>query len=224
VIESAEHIAAARDALREISGMYLTPIMEGRYHPAYLNQQAGDAPAFTDEQMRVIGTPLDFVGLNLYAPTYVRHDPAAPNGWSIVRCDEKYPRMDMPWLNVGPAINYWGPRLVSELWRVPAVYITENGCANPDQPTAQNEIWDTARVMYLQQHLIHAHRAVAEGYPLRGYFLWSLMDNFEWACGYTKRFGICYVNYDTLERVPKLSARFYSDVIRRNAVGGGEIA
>jgi beta-glucosidase len=75
--------------------------------------------------------------------------------------------------------------------------------------------------MYLQQHLIHAHRATAEGYPLKGYFLWSLVDNFEWAFGYTKRFGIHYVNFQTQERTPKLSAQFYADVIRRNAVGGG---
>jgi beta-glucosidase len=74
--------------------------------------------------------------------------------------------------------------------------------------------------MYLQQHLIHLHRAVSDGIPVKGYFLWSLMDNFEWAMGYTRRFGIFYVNYETLERTPKLSAAFYGDVIRRNAVGG----
>jgi beta-glucosidase len=128
--------------------------------------------------------------------------------------------MQMPWLFVGPSITYWTPRLLCETWKVPAVYITENGCAVDDQPNARGEILDTARVMYLQEHLIHAHRAVAEGYPLNGYFLWSLMDNFEWACGYTRRFGVYYVNYETLERTPKLSARFYAEVIRRNAVGG----
>jgi beta-glucosidase len=74
--------------------------------------------------------------------------------------------------------------------------------------------------MYLQQHLIHAHRAIGEGYPLKGYFLWSLMDNFEWAYGYTRRFGIHYTNYETQQRTPKLSAKFYADVIRRDAVGG----
>jgi beta-glucosidase len=128
--------------------------------------------------------------------------------------------MHMPWLNIGPSITYWGPRLVSENWKVPAIYITENGCAYPDRPTEKNEIFDTARVMYLQQHLIHASRATSEGVPLKGYFLWSLMDNFEWAFGYTKRFGIHYVNYETMQRTPKLSARFYADVIRRNAIGG----
>jgi len=75
-------------------------------------------------------------------------------------------------------------------------------------------------MMFLQNHLIHMQRATAEGIPVKGYFLWSLLDNFEWAFGYTKRFGICYVNYETLQRIPKLSAKFYSAVIERNAVGG----
>jgi beta-glucosidase len=220
VRETPQDIAAAREAMRELSGMYLTPILEGAYHPRYLEAQGADSPVFTEEEMRVINAPLDFVGLNLYAPTYIRHAPETPRGWAHLPCDDAYPRLSMPWLFVGPSIIYWAPRLVAEAWRVPAIYITENGCANPDRPDASNEIWDTARVMYLEQHLIAAHRAVAEGYPLKGYFLWSLMDNFEWACGYTKRFGIHYVNYDTLERTPKLSAKFYGDVIRRNAVGG----
>lgn len=220
VRETETDIAAARAALRELTGMYLMPIMEGAYHPAYLQSQGDDAPRFTEEEMRVIATPLDFVGLNLYAPTYIRPAPGSPGGWAQLPCDEAYPRMNMPWLAVGPSILYWAPRLVAELWKVRAIYVTENGCAHPDRPDAQGEIWDTARVMYLQQHLVAAHRAVAEGYPLRGYFFWSLLDNFEWAFGYTKRFGLHYVNYETLERTPKLSAKFYADVIRRNAVGG----
>jgi beta-glucosidase len=220
ILETPEHIAAAREALRELSGMYLTPIFEGQYHPAYLEDAGDDAPSFTDDEMAAIASPIDFLGLNLYAPTYARHDPSSARGWSAVDCGPGYPRMDMPWLAVGPSIMYWGPRLVSEAWSAPAIYITENGCANPDRLTPGNEIMDVGRVMYLQEHLIHLHRAAVR-YPVKGYFVWSLMDNFEWACGYTKRFGICYVNYETQERTPKLSAEFYSGVIARNAVGGG---
>jgi beta-glucosidase len=220
VRETPGDIQAAKEAMREKSGMYLTPIMEGAYHPAYLEDEGPDAPLFTDTEMAVIASPLDFAGFNLYAPTYIRSAPGTPRGWAELPCDEHYPRLDMPWLNIGPSILYWTPRLASELWNVPAIYITENGAANPDRPDSQNEIWDTARSMYLQQHLIALHRAVAEGYPVRGYFCWSLLDNFEWAFGYTRRFGLCYVNYETQQRIPKLSARFYSDVIRRNAVGG----
>ncbi|HEX4084924.1 MAG TPA: GH1 family beta-glucosidase [Chthoniobacteraceae bacterium] len=219
VRETPEDIRAAKEAMRARSGMFLTPIMEGAYHPSYLDQAGPDAPHFTDEEMRTISTPIDFLGFNLYAPTYIRAAPESPAGWAEIPCDENYPRLQMPWLFIGPSILYWTPRFASELWKVPAIYITENGAAYPDRPDANGEIWDTARAMYLQQYLTALHRAVAEGHPVRGYFCWSLMDNFEWAFGYTRRFGICYVNYETLERTPKLSARVYSDIIRRNAVG-----
>jgi beta-glucosidase len=219
VRETEEDIAAAREAMRETS-VFMTPIMEGAYHPRWLEDQGADAPVFTEEEMKVIHSPLDFVGLNLYAPTYVRHAPESARGWAHLPCDASYPRLTMPWLFLGPSILYWAPRLVSETWKPKAIYITENGCAHPDHPDSTGEVWDTARVMYLQQHLIAAHRAVTEGYPLHGYFLWSLMDNFEWAFGYTRRFGLLYVNYETMKRTPKLSAKFYADVIRRNAVGG----
>lgn len=220
ILETEADIGAAREALRDMSGMYMTPICEGHYHPNYLVEQGGDAPVFTTEEMKIISTPLDFVGLNLYSPTYIKHDPESPKKWSVVHIGDEYPKMHMPWLNIGPSILYWGPRLVVENWRVPAVYITENGCAYPDKPNAKGDVVDLGRMMYLQNHLIHLHRATADGYPVKGYFLWSMLDNFEWATGYTKRFGITYVNYTTQQRIPKLSAKFYSEVIRRNAVGG----
>ena len=116
IIETPENISAAKEALRELAGMFLTPIMEGRYHPAYLEDQGPDAPTFTDEQMKTIQTPLDFIGLNQYAPTYVQHDPAAKRGWSQLPCDASYPKMHMPWLNIGPSILYWGARLCRDNW------------------------------------------------------------------------------------------------------------
>ena len=220
VRETPDNVRLAKEAMREMAGMYLTPILEGAYHPAYLAAQGADAPTFTDDEMRTIATPLDFVGLNLYTPTYVRPDASVSRGWSAIPHDETYPRMVMPWLGLGPSILYWGPRLVAETWGVKSIYITENGCANGDRQHADGQVYDTARMMYLQNHLVQAHRAVDEGVPLHGYFLWSLMDNFEWATGYTRRFGLCYTNYETQARTPKLSAAFYRDVIRRNAVGG----
>jgi beta-glucosidase len=98
------------------------------------------------------------------------------------------------------------------------VYISENGCSSEDRIAADGQIYDTDRVMYVRNHLIHSHRAVSEGWPLRGYFWWSLTDNFEWAEGYSQRFGIFYVDYKTEKRTPKLSAAFYREVIARNAV------
>jgi beta-glucosidase len=128
--------------------------------------------------------------------------------------------MHVEWLTIAPAVLYWSPRHAAELWKLPAIYITENGCPSPDRPDENNEIMDTGRVMFLQQYLIHAHRCAAEGYPLQGYFLWSMMDNFEWTHGYTKRFGIYYTNYRTLERIPKLSAEYYKQVIANNTCVG----
>ena len=125
--------------------------------------------------------------------------------------------MASPWLIVGPEVAYWGVRQVSELWGPKVLYISENG-ASADDPVQNGRIDDADRVMYLRNYITSFHRAVAEGYPLKGYFLWSLMDNFEWADGYSKRFGIHYVDFATQKRTPKLSAAWYKEVIKRNAV------
>jgi beta-glucosidase len=219
VLERPEHISAAKEALRALSGMFLTPIFEGAYPESYLTEQGVDAPKFTDAEMRTISTPLDLLGLNLYTPVIVRAEPHNPRGWTIDPFGESHPKMHMPWLNLFPSVLYWTPRLVSELWKPKAVYVTENGCAAPDAPDADGRVSDLSRLMYLQEHLVHAARATSEGVPLAGYFLWSLLDNFEWNYGYTKRFGVVHVDFATQKRTPKLSAHFYADVIRRNAVG-----
>jgi beta-glucosidase len=126
--------------------------------------------------------------------------------------------MASPWLYVGPEALYWGPRHVAKIWNVREIYITENGCSAADVPAADGRVYDTDRVMYLRSYLSQLQRATAEGIPVRGYFLWSLMDNFEWADGYSNRFGLHYVDYETQKRTPKLSASFYKAVIARNAV------
>jgi beta-glucosidase len=126
--------------------------------------------------------------------------------------------MASPWLFIGPEGIYWSVRNVSELWKPKALYITENGCSSDDVLTSDGRIEDTDRVMFLRNYLTHLHRAAAEGYPIKGYFLWSLLDNFEWADGYSKRFGLHYVDYKTQERIPKLSAQWYREVIAKNAV------
>lgn len=220
LLETAEHIAAARTALRDKAGPFLTPILEGAYDGHYLKAAGADAPVFTDEEMKVISTPLDFVGVNLYAPAVIRHDPEAPRGWSEVAFNKDYPHMLAPWIKFGPQVLYWVPRLINELWKPKAIYITENGCADGDRLNERGEVLDLGRTMYLQQHMAQVHRAISDGVPVDGYFLWSLLDNFEWTSGYTERFGLIHVNYETLARTPKLSAQFYREVIRRNALGG----
>jgi beta-glucosidase len=101
---------------------------------------------------------------------------------------------------------------------VKEIYITENGASSTDRLASDGQIYDTDRVMYLRNYMTQMHRAISEGVPIRGYFLWSLLDNYEWADGYEKRFGIVYVDFTTQKRTPKLSASFYKDVIRSNRV------
>ena len=124
---------------------------------------------------------------------------------------KSYPHMASLWLNIGPEALYWGPRHVAKIWNVKEIYITENGCSSSDIPAADGLVYDTDRVMYLRNYLTQLQRAVADGVPVKGYFLWSLMDNFEWADGYTNRFGLHYVDYASQKRTPKLSANFYRE-------------
>ena len=218
VIETPAHIEAAKQAVRDDNAMFLTAIMEGRYLDSYLTAAGADAPRVAPGDMAAIGSALDFVALNVYAPIYVKADPAAPRGYTPLPHLASSPRMASPWLYVGPEVAYWAVRIVSELWGPKALYISENGCSADDPVNAGGGVDDADRIMYLRNYLGQFRRATAEGYPLDGYFLWSLMDNFEWADGYTKRFGVHYVDFATQKRTPKLSARWYGELIRRNAL------
>ncbi|MFZ0743624.1 MAG: GH1 family beta-glucosidase [Terracidiphilus sp.] len=217
VMESAEDLEAAHRATREENAPFLTTVMEGKYPDSYLEEQGANAPRVEPGDMKAIGSPLDFVGLNIYTPQYVRAD-GSPKGYAIEPMPDSYPHMYSPWITLGPECIYWGVRNVSEVWKPKALYITENGTSSDDVLTPEGRVDDVDRVMYLRNHLTHLHRAAAEGYPIKGYFLWSLLDNFEWADGYSKRFGIHYVDFKTEKRTPKLSAAWYKDVIANNAV------
>ena len=217
VIESREHIEAARKAMREENAMFLTVVQEGRYTDHYLKRLGASAPKFTAEEMEIIGSPMDFVGINIYQPTFVRAD-HSEKGYAVVPPPSSYPHMLSPWLTIGPEAIYWGPKLVSEIWKVREMYITENGASSADTLTPDGAVYDTDRVMFLRNYLTQLQRAVSEGVPVKGYFLWSILDNFEWADGYKKRFGIVYVDFATQKRTPKLSASYYKQVIHENAV------
>nr|AGU10033.1 Glycosyl hydrolase family 1 [uncultured organism] len=216
VIESPEHIAAAAKATREANAMFLGAVLEGRYIDAYLQAEGANAPRVQPGDMAAIGSPLDFVALNVYAPGYAAADGSA-KGYRILPHPSSAPRMASPWLYVGPEVMYWAVRQVSELWKPKAIYISENGCSSDDK-LVDGEVWDTDRVMYLRNYIANLHRAVAEGYPAKGYFLWSLLDNFEWADGYSKRFGVHYVDFETQKRTPKLSAKWYKALVAANAL------
>jgi beta-glucosidase len=217
VIESPEHIAAARKAFREENAMFLTVLEEGRYTDLYLKKLGADAPKFTAEELKIISSPMDFVGINVYQPQYVRAD-GSEAGYTVVPPPASYPHMYSPWLTIGPESLYWAPKLATDLWKVKEIYITENGCSSADTVAADGHVYDTDRVMFLRNYLSQLQRAIADGAPVKGYFLWSLLDNFEWADGYDKRFGIVYVDFKTQKRTPKLSADFYKNLIKANRV------
>lgn len=212
-----EHVDAARKAFREENASYLTVIQEGRYTDQYLKRLGPDAPTFTPEDLSIIGSKLDFVGLNVYTPTYVRAD-AGKTGYAVLPTPASYPHMFSSWLTVGPEALYWVPRFATELWHTPALYITENGASSTDTVAPDGHVYDTDRTMYLRNYLTQLQRSIAEGVPVKGYFLWSLLDNYEWADGYEKRFGITYVDFATQKRTPKLSAEFFKQTIATNAV------
>jgi beta-glucosidase len=214
-VEAAEHIRAAEIATRELNAPYLTVMLEGRYTDAYL---AAGAPRYTDQDLAAIATPVDFVGINVYMPShYVLATDVAP-GYRLVPFSPSHPRMAAPWHRIGPEALYWAPRHLATLWGAKEIYITENGCAAADVVAEDGNVYDTDRVMYLRNYLTQLQRATAEGVPVRGYFLWSPFDNFEWANGHALRFGLIHVDYATQKRTPKLSASFYREVIGRNAV------
>ncbi|HEY7428690.1 MAG TPA: GH1 family beta-glucosidase [Gemmataceae bacterium] len=218
VIETAENIQAAEIATRELNAQYLTVMLEGKYTDAYLKSAGADAPKFTDEDLKVIASPVDFVGINVYVPNeYILATDAAP-GYRFVPFNPSHPRMASPWHIIGPEALYWAPRHVAKLWKAKEIYITENGCAASDELAADGNVYDSDRIMFLRNYLTQLQRATSEGVPVRGYFLWSPMDNFEWSGGYATRFGLIYVDYKTQKRTPKLSASFYRETIARNAV------
>lgn len=217
VIEAEPHLQAALKATREGNAPFLTAVLEGQYSEAYLQKEGANAPKVQAGDMKIISSPIDYVGLNVYTPEYVRAD-SSPSGYSVLSRPASFPHMPSPWLFVGPEVIYWAVRNVSTLWKPREIFITENGCSADDVVSADGRVNDTDRLMYLRNHLTHLRRATSEGYPVNGYFLWSLLDNFEWADGYSKRFGIHYVDFKTQRRTPKLSAEWYKATIAGNAV------
>ena len=214
VIETEEHIAAARENYERINGQLMGPVLRGAYPDWWLAEVGSDAPDMQDGDMELIAQPTDFLGLNLYAGYFVRaSEPLQQIPWP-----KQFPQGDLPWINVTPQVLYWQIRLAREIFGAKTTYITEHGSAFDNEVTPEGEILDLDRRELIRNYLISLHRAVDEGFDCRGYFGWSVMDNFEWAEGYSKRFGLIHVDYQTQKRTPKLSAQWYSAVCRENRV------
>ncbi|MFI6826351.1 GH1 family beta-glucosidase [Kribbella sp. NPDC050241] len=226
-IHAASDSAADLDAARRIDGlrnrMFLDPLLAAKY-PADVLEDTGLTDWFAEQEadLPLIGAPLDFIGVNYYCPTTV----AAPEGpisspgqpstqpgsENVVAVDTGLPRTQMGWpiqatglRDILVTINKLAPEL--------PLYVTENGAAYLDEVTADGTVEDDERQEYLEQHIAVCRDLVSEGFPLKGYFAWSLMDNFEWAWGFSRRFGIVYVEYATQQRTVKKSGRWLKDFL-----------
>ena len=212
-------VEAARKRMFAVSGKhcwnntwFADPVVLGAYPQDGLQRFAADMPEMGPTDMETIAQPLDFYGVNVYHGEVVRA--TRGGGVQTVPYPAGGPRTAMDW-PVTPQALYWGPRFLYERYGLPLV-VTENGMANCDWVQEDGRVRDPQRIDYVRAYLRAYRRAAADGVDARGYFLWSIMDNFEWTEGYDKRFGLIYVDYDTGRRVPKDSARWYGRVIASN--------
>jgi beta-glucosidase len=218
VIDAPEYVEAAEKATREQNAAYMTVMLEGRYTDEYLAEAGGGTPTFTDDELKTISSPLDFVGINVYRPGCYVEPSDEPPGYREIPLNASHPKMQSVWHVLDPEVMYWAPRHVQSIWGAKSIFITENGCAASDVVADDGRVYDSDRLMFLRANLGQLQRATSEGVPVDGYFLWSAQDNFEWVWGYGNRFGLIYVDFDTLERTPKLSAEWFREAARQNAV------
>lgn len=218
--ESAADIEAARDATFTVPekgwtynySWYCDPVMLGRYPEQGLSFFGSDVPAFSDADLETMHQPLDMFGVNIYSAAVARA--GADGSIETVPGDRGYPMTMFRW-SINPEALYWGPKFLSERYGLPVV-ITENGLASMDWVHHDGKVHDPGRIDYLTRYLHQLRRACNDGVDVRGYFQWSIMDNFEWAEGYALRFGLVYLDYSTLERIPKDSYHWYAKVIASN--------
>ncbi|MDF2626202.1 MAG: beta-glucosidase [Symbiobacteriaceae bacterium] len=210
--------AAARLSDGFTNRWFLDPVLRGSYPQDMVDlytDRVGALDFIHDDDLPLIASPIDFLGVNFYERRIIGAEPLHDLGWKVVHppVSNGIPRTDLGWEIVPWCLTDLLKRLKADYGDVP-IYITENGAHFTDGPGADGQVHDVRRVAFLQGHFAAAHRAIAAGVNLKGYFCWSFMDNFEWAMGYSKRFGLIYVDYPTQRRIPKDSAFFLRDVIR----------
>ncbi len=200
-----------------INRWFLDPLV-GRGYPQDMVKSFGSAMEFVQAgDLDTISRPVDFMGVNYYTRNIARADDVSEEDnkqRTVFRGDEI---TEMDWEVYPEGIYNILGRLHFD-YAFPSIYITENGAAFPDKVGPDGQVDDPARLSYVKRHLEMVHRAIHVGVPVKGYFVWSLFDNFEWGFGYSKRFGIVYVDCQTQQRIPKSSAKWYRQVIRENAV------
>jgi beta-glucosidase len=210
------------------NGLYLGPVLHGRYPEHAPEELSPPAGLIAAGDLETISAPIDFLGVNYYQPIVLRAgDPddlrrhEVPARCGVPGVVEYRPgeleRTPMGWVADPAGLHQL---LVDVSGQAPGLrlYVTENGCAAEDYVNPDGEVNDLERVRYLHTHLEAAARAIKDGASLAGYYVWSLLDNFEWGWGYQKRFGIVFVDFGTQRRIPKASAAFYANVVRANAI------
>ena len=218
--ETPEDIEAARAAMFDIhqpalwnNTWWTDPVLLGQYPEDGLRAFGKDAPKVHPGDMELMSQPLDFYGVNIYNGQVVR---AGKEGQpEPVKLEDGNPITLFLW-KVSPTALYWGPRFLHERYGLPIV-VTENGMSNLDWVSLDGAVHDPQRIDFLERYIGHLRRASHDGIPVQGYFLWSILDNFEWAEGYKHRFGIVHVDYGTQKRTLKDSAHWYREVIASNA-------
>jgi beta-glucosidase len=209
--DSADDIAAARRHDGYVNRWYLDPVLLGRYPEDMLDTFAEFLPVIQEGDMQTIYQPLDFLGVNYYTRNVIKDAPEKPILQSTQIRQDGNPHTEMDW-EIYPNGLYQLLKRLNADYQPKALYITENGAAFEDVVSEDGRVHDAERVAYLEEHFAAALRAREEGVPLEGYFVWSLMDNFEWAEGYNKRFGVTYIDYETQARIIKDSGYYLAEV------------
>ncbi len=204
-------VAAAEQFWNARETIFFHPLFRGYYHPASMDAAKDTLPFVHPGDMSLIAQKLDFLGINFYSRSVV----SAKDGYLEQIPGSEY--TDMGWEVCAPAFRRMLVKINHD-YDLPPIYITENGAAFVDEVSPDGKIHDERRLDYLRNHFIQTRLAMQDGVDIRGYFVWSLLDNFEWGHGYTKRFGIVRVDYETLERTIKDSGEWYSRVVAANQV------
>ncbi len=217
--EAPADIAAAERGNAYYSRMFLDPLFRGRY-PRALEELFGAAWHHPDPgDFRLMSSPIDFVGVNYYTRVMVTGDDQSPPVRERRVRRDHAPHTAMDWEIDAPGLTRTLLELTARYGAIPIV-VTENGAAFEDPAPIDGVVEDACRTAFLRDHIAAARDAILAGVDLRGYFVWSLLDNFEWSHGYTKRFGLVHVDYPTQRRVPKRSALFFREVIRTHGIVG----
>ncbi len=212
--DSAEDRAATERQHGFTNVWFLETVQNGRYPDAYVGGMDPERLGIRPGDMETVKAPLDFIGINLYTRMVVANDPQNPNlGTRLVAVPE-VERTDNGWEVYPEAIHQAIMRTWND-YRLP-IFITENGCSYSDEPDESGAVNDERRISFLRGYIAEVGRAIQEGADVRGYYLWTLMDNFEWAEGFNQRFGIVYTDYPTQRRIIKKSGHWYRDLIAAN--------